>query len=100
MRDKIAQQLALPESVYSEEDAYVDDMQSWVAPWGFEVDSITVPTRFVYGLEDLWAARRDSERMQRQIPNSSLELVPHFGHNLSQLMPHMLAWLVQDELLS
>ncbi|WP_136617849.1 MULTISPECIES: alpha/beta fold hydrolase [Mesorhizobium] len=100
LRDKITQQLALPESRYSEEDAYVDDVQSWVQPWGFELASITVPTRIFHGLEDLQAARRHSEWLQTQIPNSSLELFPHFGHNLSQLMPHMLAWLVHDEVRS
>ncbi|SJM30106.1 putative Alpha/beta hydrolase fold protein [Mesorhizobium delmotii] len=99
-RDKIAQQLALPEPLYSEEDAYVDDMQSWLAPWGFDVDSVTVPTRIVYGLEDLWVTRRDVEWMHAQIPNSTLDLIPHFGHNLSQLIPHIFAWLVQEELQS
>ncbi|MER8401986.1 alpha/beta hydrolase [Mesorhizobium sp. M1348] len=99
LRDQIAQQLALPDSPYSEEDAYVDDAQSWVSPWGFDLGSITAPTRILYGLEDLMAARRHSEWLKTQIPNASLALFPHFGHNLNQLMPHMLAWLVQDELL-
>ncbi|MES0064104.1 alpha/beta hydrolase [Mesorhizobium sp. M0041] len=97
LKDKIAGQLALSASPYSEEDAYVDDTQAWVSPWGFELGSITVPTRLFWGLKDLFAARRHSEWLQTQIPNSSLELFPHVGHSFSQLMPHVLAWLVMNE---
>lgn len=100
LREKLTQQLALAESPYSEEDAYVDDLQSWVSPWGFELGSITVPTLIVHGLADLWVPRCHAEWMHTQIHNSSLELFPHFGHGLGQLMPHVLAWLVQDQLLS
>ncbi|PZV34411.1 alpha/beta fold hydrolase [Mesorhizobium kowhaii] len=94
LREKIAQQLALPESLYATEDAYVDDAQSWVSPWGFDLGSMTVPTRIYHGIEDLQVAPRHSEWLQSQIPNSTLELFPHIGHNLSQLMPHIFAWLV------
>ncbi|MER9020631.1 alpha/beta hydrolase [Mesorhizobium sp. M0898] len=96
--DKIERQLALPKSPYSEEDAYVDDAQSWVSPWGFELGSITVPTRLFCGLEDLMASPYHSEWMQTQIPNAGLTRFAHFGHNLAALMPHMLAWLVSDTL--
>ncbi|MBX4917489.1 alpha/beta fold hydrolase [Rhizobium leguminosarum] len=98
--DQIAQKLALAGTPYSEEDAYVDDAQSWASPWGFDLESITVPTRFFHGLEDIMVSRHHSEWMKSQVPNSSLELFPHYGHHLTQLMPHILAWLVSDSMLT
>ncbi|ASP89440.1 alpha/beta hydrolase (plasmid) [Sinorhizobium meliloti] len=96
--DQIARRLALADTTYSEEDAYVDDAQSWASPWGFDLGSITVPTRFFHGLEDMMVSRRHSEWMKSQVPNSGLELFPHYGHDLAQLVPHILAWLVSDSL--
>ncbi|RMI14826.1 alpha/beta hydrolase [Sinorhizobium meliloti] len=98
LRDRIEQQLALPPSPFSEEDAYVDDAQSWVSPWGCELGSITVPTRLFCGLADLMASPFHSEWMQRQIPNAGLMRFPYLGHSLAALMPHVLAWLVSDML--
>lgn len=93
LKNKISQQLGLAGSSYSEEDAYVDDAQSWVSPWGFELGSITVPARIFFGLEDLMVARQHSEWFKNQIVTADLALFPHFGHSLSPLMPHVLAWL-------
>jgi len=98
LTNKIEQQIALPPSPFSVEDAYVDDAQSWVAPWGFELGSITVPTRFFCGLEDLMASPHHSEWMQTQTPNADLMRFPYLGHSLAALMPHVLAWLVSDML--
>ncbi|WP_196237496.1 alpha/beta fold hydrolase [Rhizobium leguminosarum] len=98
LREKLARELELMDSPYSEEEAYVDDAQSWAAPWGFELGSIAVPTRFFYGLDDLMVARHHSEWMRSQIPNAGIDLFPHYGHSLSQLMPYVLAWLVSDSL--
>ncbi|MER9896065.1 alpha/beta hydrolase [Mesorhizobium sp. M0119] len=97
LSENLAQQLALPDSPYLEEDAYVDDYQSFVSPWGFELGSIQVPVRFFHGLADLMVPPRHSEWLQSQIPNASLELFPNVGHTFSQLMPHVFAWLVANE---
>ncbi|MER9952863.1 alpha/beta hydrolase [Mesorhizobium sp. M0047] len=91
--EKITQQLALPVNPYPQEDAYVDDVLSWCAPWGFELGSIKAPTRFFHGLEDVAVSPRHPKWMKSQIPNASLELYPHIGHALDKLMPHVLAWL-------
>ncbi|BCG97402.1 hypothetical protein MesoLj131a_62660 [Mesorhizobium sp. 131-2-1] len=97
LRENLVQQLGLSGSPYSEEDAYVDDVQSFVSPWGFEFGSIKVPVRFFHGLDDLMVPPCHSEWLQRQIPTAGLELFPNIGHNLSQLMPHVFAWLAGNE---
>ncbi|TIL44419.1 alpha/beta hydrolase [Mesorhizobium sp.] len=98
LREKIEQELALPESPHSEEDAYVDDIQSWLAPLGFEFGSITVPTRIFHGSKDLMVAQHHSEWLQTQIPNASLKVFRHYGHHLSAFLPHVLEWLVSESL--
>jgi len=97
LRKKIIQQLNLGDSAYSVEDAYIDDAQSWARPWGCELGSISAPTRFFYGLEDLMVARQHSQWMAGQISNANLMLFPNFGHDLYPMMPHVLAWLVSEE---
>ncbi|MER9159327.1 alpha/beta hydrolase [Mesorhizobium sp. M0778] len=97
VRQKIEQQLGLPDSRYSQEDAYVDDFQSFASPWGFELGSIGIPARFFHGLADMMVPPRHSEWLQSQIPNAGLELFPNVGHRLDQLMPHVFAWLVPNE---
>ncbi|WEX79731.1 hypothetical protein PYH37_006255 (plasmid) [Sinorhizobium numidicum] len=39
-------------------------------------------------------ARQHSEWLKNQIVTADLALFPHFGHSLSPLMPHVLAWLL------
>ncbi|TIW06045.1 MAG: alpha/beta hydrolase [Mesorhizobium sp.] len=96
VKKKIEQQLSLHEADFSQENAYIDDFQSFASPWGFELGSIKIPSRFFHGLADLMVPRRHSEWLQSQIPNAGLELFPNFGHTLSQIMPHVFAWLVGE----
>ncbi|MBY3490103.1 alpha/beta fold hydrolase [Rhizobium laguerreae] len=96
LREKITQ-LLLPVSPFSEEDAYVDDVQSWVSPWGFDLGKIVAPTRIFYGLDDLQVARQHCQWLRTQIQNAESEEFPYLGHNFNQLMPHVFAWLVRDQ---
>ncbi|RWI87845.1 MAG: alpha/beta hydrolase [Mesorhizobium sp.] len=96
VKKKIEQQLSLHDAEFSQEDAYVDDFQSFASPWGFELGSIKVPVRFFHGLADIMVPPRHSEWLQSQISNAGLELFPNIGHTLSQIMSHVFAWLVGE----
>ncbi|MER9275496.1 alpha/beta fold hydrolase [Mesorhizobium sp. M0643] len=65
--ERITQQLALPVNPYPQEDAYIDDILSWCAPFGFEFGAIKAPTRFFHGLEDVAASPRHAEWMKSQV---------------------------------
>lgn len=94
--ENVKKQLKIEQSSFPPENAYVDEVQSWVKPWGFDLASISVPTRFFHGMDDVMVPPRHSQWLQSQIPNASLELFSHFGHNLKPLWPHVFAWLVAD----
>ncbi|RUX51280.1 alpha/beta hydrolase [Mesorhizobium sp. M4A.F.Ca.ET.050.02.1.1] len=96
LKDRIEQHLNIKEPLFSQEDAYIDDFQSFASPWGFDLGSIGVSARFFHGLADIMVPPRHSEWLQSQIPNAGLELFPNLGHTLSQIMPHVFAWLVGE----
>lgn len=95
--EKLRTELGLAASEFPVEDAYVNDVQSWVSDWGFNFRDIKQPVRFFHGAADLMVTPRHSIWLSKQISGATVELFEHFGHNLSPLMPHVYAWLIDTK---
>lgn len=70
----------------------VDDYRSYVAPWGFAYEAITVPVAVWQGADDPLVPVAWSEEAARRVPGATLTVVPGCGH--------FVAWDHWDEILA
>lgn len=61
-------------------DGWVDDMLAFVKPWGFEVESISVPTMVKFGRSDNLVPPAHGDWLAAHIPNAELNAHETAGH--------------------
>ncbi|MFD9126449.1 alpha/beta fold hydrolase [Kitasatospora sp. NPDC059571] len=74
-------------------DGWIDDVLAFTTPWGFDVASITVPTRLWHGAADQFSPVDHSRWLADHIPGADLYLEPgaaHFG--ALKVMTEALQW--------
>lgn len=62
------------------DDGWWDDGVSLIAPWGFELDSITTPVLLLHGRQDRFVPFRHGEWLARHIPDVQTQLTDDDGH--------------------
>jgi pimeloyl-ACP methyl ester carboxylesterase len=79
-------------------DGWVDDDLAFVAPWGFDVAEIDVPTLVVQGRQDLMVPYAHGEWLAAHVRGAESRFSEEEGH-LTQLLPEPVrrlhAWLVE-----
>ena len=61
-------------------DGWVDDDLAFVAPWGFDIDKISVPVFVWHGQLDMMAPFAHGQWMAEHIPGVTAHLEPDHGH--------------------
>ena len=61
-------------------DGWVDDMLAFVAPWGFDIESINVPTAVKYGRTDNLVPAAHGDWLAAHIPNAQVDAHDAAGH--------------------
>lgn len=82
------------EALRDSADGWVDDLLAFSAPWGFEPDSITVPTVLWHGADDTFSPVGHSRWLGERIASSVVIVEPgsaHFG--ALNVIPDVLRWL-------
>jgi pimeloyl-ACP methyl ester carboxylesterase len=75
-------------------DGMIEDDLGAMAPWGFDVAQITVPTLIMHGTEDRMVPSSHAEWLAAQCPTAELRLVPGEGHvSVLNSASDALAWL-------
>jgi pimeloyl-ACP methyl ester carboxylesterase len=75
---------------------YVDDIFCLIQPWGFDVTEIRVPTRILYGLNDVLVPRQHGEWLAHNVPNAEAVIDEQGGHMPDpKLVTERFGWLVQ-----
>lgn len=75
-------------------DGLIDDDLSFVAPWGFDPATITVPTRIVHGADDRVIPLAHGRTLAASIPGAGLWVRPDAGHvAVLEALPEALDWL-------
>jgi pimeloyl-ACP methyl ester carboxylesterase len=77
-------------------DGMVEDDLSAMAPWGFDLAGITVPTMIMHGTDDRMVPSSHGEWLAAHCPTAELRLQPGVGHiSVLDSAPGALAWLRQ-----
>ena len=85
------------EAFRSDVSGWVDDDLCFARPWGFDVAQIRVPTRVVYGIDDVLVPARHGEWLARHVPNAEVVVEEHRGHLPDrELVTERFGWLVQS----
>ena len=61
-------------------EGWLDDDLAFVAPWGFELSTIEIPTLLVHGQQDLMVPYPHAEWLTKQIPGVEPRLSEEHGH--------------------
>jgi pimeloyl-ACP methyl ester carboxylesterase len=94
VREMIRQ--GMTEAFRSDVSGWVDDDLCVTRPWGFDVDQIRVPTRIVYGVDDVLVPARHGEWLARNVPNAEVVVEEHRGHMPDrEATTERFGWLVQ-----
>ncbi|HEV7722696.1 MAG TPA: alpha/beta hydrolase [Iamia sp.] len=79
----------------------VDDDLAYVAHWGFEPETITVPTLLIQGGQDRVVPVAHAEWLRRTLPRAHLWIRPDDGHiSILDQAEEALGWLVRETLSS
>jgi pimeloyl-ACP methyl ester carboxylesterase len=83
-------------SVSRSVDGWVDDDLAFTRPWGFELESIRVPTLVVQGRQDLMVPWAHGEWLAQNLPSAEAWLREDEGHLtlFVNVVPHMYEWLL------
>jgi pimeloyl-ACP methyl ester carboxylesterase len=73
---------------------WLDDDLAFVSPWGFAVESITVPVAIWQGEQDLMVPFAHGQWLASHIPRAQVHLLPDHGH-LSLTVGHLPAILAE-----
>ena len=84
-------------SVSRSVDGWVDDDLAFTRPWGFELESIRVPTLVVQGRQDLMVPWGHGEWLARNLPSAEAWLREDEGHLtlFVNVVPHIHEWLLE-----
>ena len=75
---------------------YVDDTLCLIQPWGFDVTEIRVPTRVIYGLNDVLVPRQHGEWLAHNVPNAEVVIDEQGGHLPDpNFVTERFGWLVE-----
>ncbi|MDX6594113.1 MAG: hypothetical protein QOJ13_3309 [Gaiellales bacterium] len=70
---------ALTEALAMPADGWVDDGLAFVAPWGFELNAVSMPVVVWAGAVDRLVSVGHARYIASQIPNAELHVIPHRG---------------------
>ena len=84
-------------SVSRNVDGWVDDDLAFTRPWGFELESIRVPTLVVQGRQDLMVPWAHGEWLAGNLPSAEAWLREDQGHLtlFVSVVPHIHEWLLE-----
>jgi pimeloyl-ACP methyl ester carboxylesterase len=75
-------------------DGMIEDDLGTMAPWGFDLAQITVPTLIMHGTEDRMVPSSHAEWLAAHCPTAELRLVPGEGHvSVHNSASDALVWL-------
>jgi pimeloyl-ACP methyl ester carboxylesterase len=76
-------------------DGWVDDDLAMIAPWGFSVDSITVPVLVRYGLADVLSPPAHGEWLAANVPGCVVKVdeAGHLGSDPEREIAELIGWL-------
>jgi pimeloyl-ACP methyl ester carboxylesterase len=75
---------------------YVDDIFCLIQPWGFDVTEIRVPTRVLYGLNDVLVPRQHGQWLAQNVPDAEVIIDEQGGHMPDpDLVTERFGWLVR-----
>ena len=75
-------------------DGMIEDDLGTMAPWGFDLAQIAVPTLIMHGTEDRMVPSSHAEWLAAHCPTAELRLVPGEGHvSVLNSAPEALLWL-------
>jgi pimeloyl-ACP methyl ester carboxylesterase len=85
------------EGIRATRDGWLDDDLAFVKPWGFELDSISVPLQLWQGRQDLMVPLAHGEWLAQHIPGADARLSDDDGHlSLEHLrIGEMHTWLLE-----
>ena len=77
-------------------EGWWDDSVAQLSPWGFEVNSITVPVQLWHGRQDRFVPFAHGEWLARAIPGVDAHLTMDDGHEtvLQRHIPQLHSWLL------
>jgi pimeloyl-ACP methyl ester carboxylesterase len=61
-------------------DGWVDDDLAFLAPWGFDLDAISVPVLVCQGRHDLMVPPRHADWLAEHLPGAERRILPDEGH--------------------
>jgi pimeloyl-ACP methyl ester carboxylesterase len=77
---------------------WADDDLAFTRPWGFDVTEIRVPTRVVYGVEDVLVPRHHGEWLALNVPNAEVIVEEGRGHARDrEVVTERYGWLIQPD---
>jgi pimeloyl-ACP methyl ester carboxylesterase len=87
---------SMPEVFRSGVDGWVDDDFAFLAPYGFAIESIAVPTLVFHGRQDRFVPVAHGEWLARRIPGAEVRISVDDGHItlLTRRIPAVHAWLL------
>ncbi len=93
---------ALEEQIWHEScrngsGGWLDDDLAFVTPWGFSLDSISLPVWLWHGVDDVIVPTAHARYLVEHIPQARLELVPGAGHWLDDHHRRMLVYLAGSD---
>jgi pimeloyl-ACP methyl ester carboxylesterase len=84
----------VPAATVNGPDGMIEDDLGTMAPWGFDLAQITVPTLIMHGTDDRMVPSSHAEWLAAQCPAAELRLVPGEGHvSVLNSAPEALAWI-------
>jgi pimeloyl-ACP methyl ester carboxylesterase len=85
------------EGIRTTRGGWLDDDLAFVKPWGFELDSISVPLQVWQGRQDLMVPLAHGEWLARHLPGADVRLSDDDGHlSIEHLrIGELHAWLVE-----
>jgi pimeloyl-ACP methyl ester carboxylesterase len=76
-------------------EGWLEDDLAFTVPWGFALDSITVPILLMQGEQDLMVPPAHGRWLAGRIPGVEARILPDDGHlTLDYRMPEVLDWLL------
>jgi pimeloyl-ACP methyl ester carboxylesterase len=76
-------------------EGFIDDNLSDIKPWGFELDSITVPVQLWHGMDDRLVPLAHAKWLAAHLPGAEIHLEPGEGHIslFARRIPEVHEWL-------